>query len=63
MSMKHQNTVISRFNNNTDIIRAKDHVLGPSPDILINTVGLLRVGLTCMGAFCLVIMGPEWLKR
>lgn len=63
MTMEHCNAVINGFNNDTDIVGSKGRVLGPSPDILIGTVDLIGVGFTCVRAFCLILMGPEWLQK
>lgn len=62
MGQDHRDAIVESFNNDMDIT-LKGRTLGYSPRILIGTMDLVGVGFTCVRAFRLVLMGPEWLQK
>lgn len=62
MGQDHRDAIVESFNNDMDIT-LKGRTLGCSPRILIGTMDLVGVGFTCVRAFRLVLMGPEWLQK
>lgn len=63
MNSEHRNAIVEAFNNDKDIEISNGRVLGSSPDILIGTIDIIGIGFTCVRAFRLVLMGPEWLEK
>lgn len=59
-TIERQETIDS-FNTDAPIITPDGDVRAPSPDVIISTFSLIEVGYTCVRAFRLVLMGPEWL--
>lgn len=53
--------MIDSFDTDTPVTTSDGEIQTPSPDIIISTFSLVGVGYTCVRAFRLVLMGPEWL--
>lgn len=53
---------INAFNNDTPSPDSPDDPHS-TPRILVGTLAILGVGYTCVRAFRLVLMGPEWLRK
>ncbi|EYE90018.1 uncharacterized protein EURHEDRAFT_553256 [Aspergillus ruber CBS 135680] len=61
MTTLQRQQLIDSFNTDTPITTPDGQMQTLSPDTIVSTFSLIGVGYTCVRAFRLVLMGPEWL--
>lgn len=61
MTTLQRQQLIDSFNTDTPITTPDEQMQTLSPDTIVSTFSLIGVGYTCVRAFRLVLMGPEWL--